>query len=255
MLKSLTTQFAATLFFGPLGLAYSSLAAAVFLTLLFAVIYFTGLGLMAALLIWPIAIITGLVFVKVHNDQIRSSGSRLLLGPGEEEAIVGTLGSWGRGVAVLSLMGVVSYLVLWYSPSDDSEKGDRMVDASPVENAGAGSQSATDSSLVGNVVDTDVLETTSGFTEVTIDQQVVTPVIVNTSSEPEPEPVDVTLLYVNSALVNLREGPGTNHQVLRQVERGDELTEVDRAGNWINVTTSDNGTNGWILGRLVRSEQ
>jgi len=78
MLKSLTTQFAATLFFGPLGLAYSSVAAAVFLTLLFAVIYFTGLGLMAALLIWPIAIITGLVFVKVHNDQIRSSGSRLL---------------------------------------------------------------------------------------------------------------------------------------------------------------------------------
>jgi len=114
-------------------------------------------------------------------------------------------------------MGVVSYLVFWYSPSDDSEKGDRMVDASPVENAGTGSQYATDSSLVGNVVDTDVLETTSGFTEVTIDQQVVTPVIVNTSSEPEPEPVVVTLLYVNSAVVNLREGPGTNHEVLRQV--------------------------------------
>jgi len=51
MLKSLSTQFAATLLFGPLGLAYSSVAAAVFLTLLFAVLYFTDLGMLAAVIV------------------------------------------------------------------------------------------------------------------------------------------------------------------------------------------------------------
>jgi len=63
------------------------------------------------------------------------------------------------------------------------------------------------------------------------------------------------LLYVDSAVVNLRDGPGTNFKVLVQVQRGDELKEIDRVGGWVNVTTSNSATNGWILGRLVTTEQ
>ena len=252
MLKSLSTQFAATLFFGPLGVAYSSVAGAVFLTLLFAVFYFTELGLLSVVLIWPVAIIAGLVFVKLHNDQIRSSGSKLLLGPGEEEAGVGTLGSWGRGIAVLSLMGVIGYLALWYSPSGTSEKLGRMVDVSPVENAVAGSEFSSENSLVGNVENPDaqVVTTLPVENESTFEPQAVTPVVV----EPERPDADV-LLYVDSAVVNLRDGPGTNFKVLVQVQRGDELKEIDRVGGWVNVTTSNSATNGWILGRLVTTEQ
>jgi len=252
MLKSLSTQFAATLFFGPLGVAYSSVAGAVFLTLLFAVFYFTELGLLSVVLIWPVAIIAGLVFVKLHNDQIRSSGSKVLLGPEEEEAGIGTLGSWGRGIAVLSLMGVVGYLALWYSPSGTSEKLGRMVDVSPVENAVAGSEFSSENSLVGNVENPDaqVVTTLPVEDESTFEAQVVTPVEV----ESERPDADV-LLYVDSAVVNLRDGPGTNFKVLVQVQRGDELKEIDRVGGWVNVTTSNSATNGWILGRLVTTEQ
>ena len=256
MLKSLSTQFAATLFFGPLGVAYSSVAGAVFLTLLFAVFYFTELGLLSVVLIWPVAIIAGLVFVKLHNDQIRSSGSKLLLGPGEEETGVGTLGSWGRGIAVLSLMGVIGYLALWYSPSGTSEKLGRMVDVSPVDNAVAGSEFQSENSLVGSVEnpETQVVTTLSGVDESTIEPQVVTPAVVE-SVPLDTDVVDDILLYVDSAVVNLRDGPGTNFKVLVQVQRGDELKEIDRVGGWVNVTTSNSATNGWILGRLVTTEQ
>ena len=125
MLKSITTQIALTVFFGPLGLAYSSLAAAVFLTLVLAVLFFTALGPLAVLLVWPVAIVTGLVFVKIHNDGIRQSGTRLLLGPDEEAGdLTTTIGSWGRGLAVLSLMAVGGYIALIYLPgSKDNEVG------------------------------------------------------------------------------------------------------------------------------------
>jgi len=260
MLKSLSTQFAATLFFGPLGLAYSSVAGAVFLTLLFAVFYFSELGMAAVLLIWPVAIIAGLVFVKLHNDGIRSSGSKLLLGPGDEEGSVGTLGSWGRGIAVLSLMGVVGYLVLWYSPSGTSEKLGRIVDVSPVESAVAGSELSTENSLFGSVENTGTevassfsSEDENRFTTATNDQQDVTSTILD-STPTETQILSNTLLYVDSAVVNLRDGPGTNFKVLTQVRRGDELKEIDRVGGWVNVTASNSGTTGWILGRLVTSQ-
>lgn len=257
MLKSLSTQFAATLFFGPLGLAYSSVAGAVFLSLLFAVLYFTALGLAAVVIIWPIAIIAGLVFVKLHNDQIRSSGSSLLLGPGGEEAVVGTLGSWGRGIAVLSLMGVVGYLALWYSPSGTSEKLGRMVDVSPVENAVAAGDFSPESEPVDNtdapLATTFPVDDNDSFAVTTFDEQEVTPVVVE--SESTESAVIETLLYVDSAVVNLRDGPGTNFKVLEQVQRGDELREVERAGGWVSVTTTDSGTTGWILGRLVSPQQ
>ena len=116
MLKSLSTQFAATLFFGPLGLAYSSVASAVFLTLVLAVLFFTELGILSLFLVWPLAMIVGLVFVKLHNDQVRSSGSRLLLGPGEAPDFVSSVSSWARGLAVLGLILVGGYIAYLYLP-------------------------------------------------------------------------------------------------------------------------------------------
>ena len=60
--------------------------------------------------------------------------------------------------------------------------------------------------------------------------------------------------YVQAEVVNLREGPGTGFSILAQVERGDELTEIARNGQWVNVTAKNSGTTGWIFGRLVAQQ-
>lgn len=327
MLKSLPTQFAATLFFGPLGLLYSSVAACVFLTLLLAVLYFTELGALSAMVIWPISIIAGLVFVKLHNDQVRSSGSRLLLGPGEEESLVTALGSWGRGIAVLALMGIVGYLVYWYSPANSH---DRMVNAATMDKAPGDAMIQTDAQIVGavstdndidfvTVVDpvTPIVTTASVQTDsrpviqsepasveassvetssqesvnvepVAVEPATVEPATVtrstisrstsesrqppatstipevsfteqplrqNVATSGESEVINGNVLYVDSPVVNLRDGPGTNFSILSQVDRGEELIEIDRVGSWINVSVTNSGTTGWIFNRLVSTQR
>jgi hypothetical protein len=137
MLKSLSTQFAATLFFGPLGLAYSSVAAAVFLTLLLAVLFFSALGGLALVIVWPLSIAIGLVFVKLHNDQLRSSGSRLLLGPDDDFEDTSPLNSWGRGVAVLALLLAGAFVLFLYLPKERQPIG-RIV---ATDSAGTSSES------------------------------------------------------------------------------------------------------------------
>jgi hypothetical protein len=137
MLKSLSTQFAATLFFGPLGLAYSSVAAAVFLTLLLAVLFFSALGGLALVIVWPLSIAIGLVFVKLHNDQLRSSGSRLLLGPDDDFEDTSPLNSWGRGVAVLALLLAGAFVLFLYLPKERQSIG-RIV---ATDSAGTSSES------------------------------------------------------------------------------------------------------------------
>lgn len=270
MLKSLSTQFAATLFFGPLGLAYSSVAGAVFLTLLFAVLYFTELGMLAAVIVWPLAIVAGMVFVKLHNDQMRASGSRLLLGPDEDASPLGTLGSWGRGIAVLSLLAVVGYLAFWYSPGNNSKPG-RIVDAAPAESTLTGNTDTENNSMGNDSSDAVVIASTNtgpeivgsvdvsddgngSFSVVTLDQQESEPVVIGTSSV-EQEISSDAVLYVDAPVVNLRDGPGTDYKILVQVERGDQLNEIERDGDWVNVTAARSGTTGWIFGRLVSSQQ
>ncbi len=253
MLKSLSTQFAMTLVLGPLGLIYSSVAAAVFLTLVFAVLYFTELGSMAALVVWPIAIITGLVFVKMHNDRMRQSGSRLLLGPGEDGDLVSAAGVWGRGLAVLSIMAIGGYFAFWYLPG--SSKIGRIVEATPtaIESSTAASSAVDAEDPITSVVTTAAEPAENTFTIVTVDDRVVTPVVIGTSSGP-----DVSfgeMLYVDAEVVNLRKGPGNGYSILVQVERGDELSEIGRQGGWVNVTAVDSGITGWIFGRLVSNPQ
>ncbi len=269
MLKSLSTQFAAALFFGPLGLAYSSVAGAVFLSLLLAVLYFTELGTLALLIVWPIAIVAGCVFVKLHNDGIRQSGSRLLLAPEEEEgAFVSAAGSWGRGLAVLAVMAVCGYLALVYKPGDRDSSIGQIVDSVESTNSTSAASTSTDTAtnrtwtsndVENTVVDNTVVSATvtesssSDLATIIIDDQVVTPVIISTSSGPDD--FSVQKLYVDSAVVNLRDGPGTDNSILTQVERGAELNEINRVDGWINVSVPGTGTTGWIFGRLVTSIQ
>ena len=88
---------------------------------------------------------------------------------------------------------------------------------------------------------------------VTFEEQVLQPVVIGTSSQLAPPPAG-NRLYVDTTLVNLREGPGTSFGIITTVGRGIELSEVDRSGSWIEVITTHSGARGWIFNSLVSSE-
>lgn len=50
--------------------------------------------------------------------------------------------------------------------------------------------------------------------------------------------------------LNLRSGPGTNHNVAGQVGRGVRLPVISRSGDWVQVQR-ENGTTAWVAGWLV----
>ncbi|MDH7577572.1 MAG: SH3 domain-containing protein [Bacillota bacterium] len=64
------------------------------------------------------------------------------------------------------------------------------------------------------------------------------------------------LLYIkpDNSYVNLRKGPGTNHEYLGRVERGnpacEPMTVLGQAGDWYQVRLPD-GRTGWVAGWLV----
>lgn len=269
MLKSLLTQFAATLFLGPLGLVYSSMATAVFFTLLLAVMFFSELGIYSVLLIWPISIVTGLLMVKFHNDNVRQSGTRLLLGPDEEPSRLTAIGSWVRGFAVLSLIAVSGYIVYLYLPEIRGNEPDQIVDsgiavpvvtsnlADPLDSQNANSvtpiqvdQNSAGSSGTENRTD-------GGFAVVALPKREITPVVIDAKSDDVVSNSDAGIvtnqatLLVREAVVNLRQGPGTTFAIVTQVERGELLIEFARDGQWVNVEAAATGATGWIYGRLV----
>ncbi len=52
--------------------------------------------------------------------------------------------------------------------------------------------------------------------------------------------------------VNLREGPSTNHSVVLELARGQELMEFKRDGKWVHVGAyGTDGKIGWVHGTLV----
>lgn len=265
MLKSLSTQFVAALLFGPLGLAYSSMAAAVFLTLLLAVLYFSELGVLAFVVIWPIAIVTGLVFVKFHNDGIQQSGSRLLLGPGESPDLVTTIGSWVRAVSVLTLIAIAGFIGYLYLPAGSGgnsnglgrivDAGRQIVDSNnglgQIADATPGSDSST--ALAGEQ-NTGLIAPDDGFAVIALPRDDVASVIVDSGESATRSNTAVAsqgVVYVREAVVNLRQGPGVSFPILTQVERGDKLIEFARDGQWVNVETENSQISGWIYGRLV----
>ena len=61
-------------------------------------------------------------------------------------------------------------------------------------------------------------------------------------------------LYVQNPVANVRTGPGTNHDVLMQLNKGHELIEFSRQGAWVNVGIArTGGKDGWIHSSLVGS--
>jgi len=59
---------------------------------------------------------------------------------------------------------------------------------------------------------------------------------------------------VGADVLNVRGGPGTNHDVIQQAGSGDRLPVLDRSGDWVKVRLAS-GAAGWVAGWLVAVEQ
>jgi hypothetical protein len=57
---------------------------------------------------------------------------------------------------------------------------------------------------------------------------------------------------VTAERANLRAGPSERAEALGQVERGDELIELQRQGDWLGIRVIRTGEEGWIHGNLVQ---
>ncbi|KHO61731.1 copper amine oxidase [Thermoanaerobacter sp. YS13] len=67
------------------------------------------------------------------------------------------------------------------------------------------------------------------------------------------QPISMNLpssLMVNADVVNIRTGPGTQYDIITQVNNGDILSVIDKSGDWYKVKLQD-GTIGWIAGWLT----
>lgn len=59
-------------------------------------------------------------------------------------------------------------------------------------------------------------------------------------------------LFINGENVNIRSGPGTDFEIVTTLDRGHELIEFGREGDWINVGIARaDGRDGWVLSTLV----
>lgn len=56
-------------------------------------------------------------------------------------------------------------------------------------------------------------------------------------------------VIVLADVVNLREGPGLTYKVIKSVKKGDELTYIERQGDWYKVQTGS--TKAWVANWLV----
>ena len=78
-------------------------------------------------------------------------------------------------------------------------------------------------------------------------KHVVTPTVPST-----PTPENQTKFIVNSAVVNVRQGPGTNFGIIDQVKEGQkfEANGTDQSGDWLRFCCVDD-EDGWIYKPLV----
>jgi hypothetical protein len=281
MLKSFSTQLAATAFFGPVGLAYTSMATAVLFTLILAVLYFTGFGALAILVIWPLSIVVGVLYVKFHNDRVRQSGNSLLLGPGYDDGMVSAIGSWARGAAVLVVICALAYLAYRFLPENNGVVvPGRIVDASSTSgtvaskgaeiNSGDNAIVRTETGTNTSSSDSDTsangaIDGDSSVPVITLPSREIPKVVVDSSGDStvaqqgvgesgvgETDIVTQSILYVDREVVNLRQGPGTQYAIVTQLDRNEALYEFARDGDWVNIETESGNYAGWIHGNLVR---
>ena len=57
---------------------------------------------------------------------------------------------------------------------------------------------------------------------------------------------------VKAERANLRANPSDKAEALGQVQRGDELIELQRQGDWLGIRVIRTGEEGWIHGNLVQ---
>ncbi|MEM9349690.1 MAG: SH3 domain-containing protein [Pseudomonadota bacterium] len=76
------------------------------------------------------------------------------------------------------------------------------------------------------------------------------------SRQPTPEEVvvaPVDLRSVSGSRVNMRNGPGTQYQVLAQLVRGDEAEVLqDPGAGWVKIRVAKTGRVGWMAASLLR---
>ncbi|MEL6610444.1 MAG: SH3 domain-containing protein, partial [Pseudomonadota bacterium] len=57
---------------------------------------------------------------------------------------------------------------------------------------------------------------------------------------------------VTGTRVNMRNGPGTNFEVLTQLVQGDQAEVLQSPGNgWVKIRVSATGVEGWMAERLM----
>lgn len=58
--------------------------------------------------------------------------------------------------------------------------------------------------------------------------------------------------FINANSVNVRSGPGTQFQVLTQLNRGAGVTAVRRSGNWVEISAIENRRfSGWVSNTYI----
>lgn len=55
---------------------------------------------------------------------------------------------------------------------------------------------------------------------------------------------------VSAKTLNVRAGPGTEHEVVTQAQYGDLLRTLEKSGEWVRVER-ETGETGWVSARLV----
>lgn len=70
---------------------------------------------------------------------------------------------------------------------------------------------------------------------------------------PTPAPGIGNEAVVNGSVVYIRGGPGTTHNVVTQVSRGDRLGVLERSGDWYKVSAGN--AIGWVAGWLVNVDK
>ena len=60
-------------------------------------------------------------------------------------------------------------------------------------------------------------------------------------------------VVVTASKANMRSGPGTNHDVVLQLQMGDGAKFISKVSGWVEITTA-RGDKGWIADFLVAGE-
>jgi len=60
----------------------------------------------------------------------------------------------------------------------------------------------------------------------------------------------IEMVSVDRDVINLRTGPGTNHEAVWRLNRGYPLMVISRKGDWLQVRDFENDT-GWVLQSLT----